>query len=313
MLTLLTRVAAPFLPMIAEEVHGGLTGGESVHLCDWPDPDAESLPDDDTLVQRMDRLRDAVSTALRLREDSGLRVRLPLTELTVAGVGAESLKPLAGLLADEVNVKSVLLTDNLEAHGKLVLRPDGRVLGPRLGREVQAVFAAAKTGDWQQGSDGSVTAAGHRLEPGTFELAVEATAGEADDADGSAGAASNSVAAALASGDAVVVLNTDVTPELRAEGWARDAVRLIQDFRRTAGLQVTDRIRLRLLTQTPELVNALEHWGSYVAEQTLAVELESAVAADGGRAGSHRGASDGFSVHEGHVEGMAFTCCLKRV
>ena len=68
-LTTLTRVAAPFLPMIAEEIHGGLTGGSSVHLADWPDPDAEGLPADDALVARMERLRDAASAALRVRED----------------------------------------------------------------------------------------------------------------------------------------------------------------------------------------------------------------------------------------------------
>ena len=73
-LTTLTRVAAPFLPMIAEEIHGGLTGGSSVHLADWPDPDAEGLPADDALVARMERLRDAASAALRVREDAGLRV-----------------------------------------------------------------------------------------------------------------------------------------------------------------------------------------------------------------------------------------------
>ena len=259
-LTTLTRVAAPFLPMVAEEIHGGLTGGSSVHLADWPDPDAEGLPADDALVARMERLRDAASAALRVREDAGLRVRLPLAQAIVAGDGAEDLAPLVDLLADEINVKSVVLTDDLSAHASLVLRPNGSVLGPRLGGSVQAVFAAARLGDWTRNDDGTATVAGHVLEAGSFELAVEASEGGA--------------AAGLQSGDAVVVLDTEVTPELEAEGWARDAVRVIQDCRRTDGYVVTDRIEVRLTMGSPEQAAAIETWHDYVAGQVLATDLE---------------------------------------
>ena len=303
-LTVLTRVSAPFLPMIAEEVHGGLTGGESVHLCDWPDPDAENLPADDALVARMDRLRDAASAALRLREEAGLRVRLPLAELTVAGAGAEDLEPLKGLLADEVNVKTVTLVDDLGAHGELVLRPDGKALGPLLGQAVQEVFAAARAGDWRRCDDGSVVAAGHRLEPGSFKLSVEAVQ-EPDSAAGRPGDEGRGGPKVrvleLASGDAVVALDTAVTPELRAEGWARDAVRLIQDLRRTEGLDVTDRIRVRLSTDAPLLAEALEQWGGYIAEQVLATEFS--VTAQPGGASDASGGSQ--------IDGMAFSCSLR--
>ena len=257
-LTTLTRVAAPFLPMIAEEIHGGLTGGASVHLADWPDPDAEGLPADDALVARMERLRDAASAALRVREDAGLRVRLPLAQAIVAGEGAEDLAPLIDLLADEINVKSVVLTDDLAAHASLVLRPNGAVLGPRLGGDVQAVFKAARSGDWTRNNDGTVTAAGHVLEAGSFELAVEAEGG---------------AAAGLQSGDAVVVLDTEVTPDLEAEGWARDAVRAIQDCRRLDGYVVTDRIQVSLALSSTEHAQAVEQWRDYVAEQVLAIDL----------------------------------------
>ncbi|MDE0665828.1 MAG: class I tRNA ligase family protein, partial [Acidimicrobiaceae bacterium] len=258
-LTTLTRVAAPFLPMISEEIHGGLTGGSSVHLADWPDPDAEGLPDDEALVARMERLRDAASAALRVREDAGLRVRLPLAQATVAGNGAEDLEPLIDLLADEINAKSVVLTDDLEAHASLVLRPNGSVLGPRLGGSVQEVFKAARSGDWTRNDDGTVTAAGHRLEAESFELAVETSEGGA--------------AAGLASGDAVVVLDTGVTPELEAEGWARDAVRVIQDCRRIDGYVVTDRIEVSLALGSDVQAAAVRRWRDYVAEQVLASDL----------------------------------------
>ncbi|MDE0269399.1 MAG: isoleucine--tRNA ligase [Acidimicrobiaceae bacterium] len=359
-LTLLTRVAAPFLPMITEEIYRGLTGGESVHLCDWPDPDAEGLPADSSLVARMDRLRDAVSTTLRLREDAGLRVRLPLAELTLAGAGMEELEPLLDLLADEVNVKSVALTDDLAAHGKLVLKPNGRILGPRLGNRVQEVFAAARSGNWQTNSDGTVEVAGHRLQSDSFELAVETdaatpragsasadhqtprsrsvrptaggrvisyvtratkpyvrpTAGEQVTAGVSATTATT--AAVLSSGDAVAVLDMQITPELQAEGWARDAVRLIQDFRRVKGLVVTDRIAVQLFVAEAQLADALKTWQDYIAEQILAVELEVALddrqdsVEDSAEDSEHaQVSSDGLTIHKGNIDGTALKCMIR--
>ncbi len=258
-LTTLTRVAAPFLPMITEEIHTGMTGGASVHLADWPDPDTEALPADDALVARMERLRDVASAALRVREDAGLRVRLPLGRAVVAGRGAEDLAPLVELLADEINVKQVELTDNLTEHATIVLRPDGSVLGPRLGAAVQDVFKAARSGDWHLNDDGTASVAGQVLDGDSFDLSVQVTG--------------DAAAASLSSGDAVVVLDTAVTAELKAEGWARDAVRLIQDCRRADGYVVTDRIKVALALASAEQAAAVAQWRDYVAEQVLATDL----------------------------------------
>jgi len=100
------KLSAPFLPMITEEIYTSLTGEESVHLATWPDP--EDFPADPELVENMDRVRTVVSAALRLREDEGLRVRLPLQTLTLAGDGAASVASLSHLIADEVNVKALV-------------------------------------------------------------------------------------------------------------------------------------------------------------------------------------------------------------
>ena len=255
----LTRVAAPFLPMITEEIYGGLTGGDSVHLADWPDPDADGLPDDAELVADMDRLRDVASVALRLREEAGLRVRLPLARATVAGPGATDLAPLVDLLAAEINVKDVVLTDDVTGYARFGLRPDGKRLGPRLGPEVQAVFAAARSGEWTRNPDGSVAVAGQVLTPDELELALEPV--------------DESSTAPLSSADAVVVLDTDVTDELEAEGLARDVVRLIQNARRDQDLVVTDRIAVDITEAPSEVVAAVEQWRHYVAEQVLATSI----------------------------------------
>jgi isoleucyl-tRNA synthetase len=251
-----SKVAAPFLPMVMEEVHTGLTGLSSVHLTDWPNP--AELPSDPDLVARMDRVRDVASTALRLREDNGLRVRLPLTSLTVAGADSEALAGLTDLLVDEVNVKAVHLTDDLEGHATFTLRPDGRALGPRLGGDVQAVFTAARSGEFSLNDDGTVDVAGHTLSADEFDLSLESPEGV--------------TAAALGSADAVVVLDAEVTPELVAEGLARDVVRQVQQARRDADLVVTDRINLRL-SGDEAVLDAVRIHQDYVAGQVLATEL----------------------------------------
>ena len=250
------RVAAPLLPMVSEEIHSALTGGSSVHLADWPN--ADDLPSDPALVARMDRLRDVASTTLRLREDHGLRVRLPLSSLIVAGADSESLADLVDLLVDEVNVKSVVLTDDLADHARFVMRPDGSALGPRLGGDVQAVFGAARSGSYELHEDGTATVAGHLLQPDEFTLGVESPEGV--------------TAAALGSGDAVVVLDTEVTEDLSREGLARDVVRQVQQARRDADLVVTDRIRL-VLDGDDALLDAVRVHEDHVAGQVLATEL----------------------------------------
>ena len=230
----LTRVVAPLLPLLSEEVYTGLTGagGEtgSVHLTDWPDP--ADLPADDELVARMDRVREVCSAGLSLREARNLRVRLPLPAVTVAGRQAADLAAYAELIADELNVKQVLFSDDLAAYGQFVLRPNGRVLGPKLGGDVQKVIRAAKEGQWELGAHGTVAVAGHTLDAGEFELALTAPEGAAT--------------LALRGNDMVVNLDVEVTDELRAEGAARDLIRLVQQARKDADLAVTDRIELVL-------------------------------------------------------------------
>ncbi|MGH8964698.1 MAG: class I tRNA ligase family protein, partial [Actinomycetes bacterium] len=217
------RVAAPLLPLTTEVIWRGLTGQRSVHLTDWPDP--ATLPADPDLVTAMDRVRQVVSAALSVRKARGLRVRQPLSQLIVAAPDAAALAPFTDLIRDEVNVRSVQLTEDVAAHGRFELTVNARACGPRLGGDTQKVIRAVKAGDWERGPDGVVTAGGIPLLEGEYtERLVAADLGES---------------AALPSGSALVVLDTVVTPELAPEGIARDLVRVVQQARRQAGLEVT--------------------------------------------------------------------------
>ncbi|MDW3219585.1 MAG: isoleucine--tRNA ligase [Acidimicrobiales bacterium] len=283
----LVQVAAPLLPMITEEIWLGLTGGDadqpdSVHLCDWPDADA--YPANSALVAAMDRLRDVASTGLRLREDQGLRVRLPLASVTVAGRDAGTLEPFADLLADELNVKSVHLTEEIGSLATFVLRPDGKALGPRLGKDVQTVFGAAKSGDWSPNDDGTVTAAGHVLAEDEYELALESP----DDV----------VAAALRSNDAVVTLDTEVTEALAAEGLARDIVREVQNARKAEDLVVTDRIEVWFEVESAAAAEAITAHDAYIADQVLATSLTIGAG------------PDDLRIHEATIDGEPFRFTL---
>ena len=248
------RVAAPLLPLTTERLWQGLTGGRSVHLADWPS--ADLLPHDPELVTAMDRVRQVASTALSLRKSAGLRVRLPLASMTVATADAGSLAPYADILRDEVNVKEVALSTEVARYGRFEVAVNARACGPRLGGDTQKVIRAVKAGEWTANPDGTVTAGGIDLLAGEFtERLVPA--------DG-AGAT-----AALPGATGLVVLDTSVTPELAAEGTAKDAVRLVQQARRDAGLDVSDRIRLTLDAPAAVLEAVRTHQG-FLAGEVLA-------------------------------------------
>ena len=221
-----TRLAAPLLPMACEVIWRGLTGGRSVHLADWPE--AGVLPADPTLVAAMDQVRDVCSAGSSLRKAKKLRVRLPLPELTVAVENPDRLRPFAGLIADELNVKAVELTDDIAAHGRFDLTVNARAAGPRLGKAVQEAIKAVKAGLGALNADGTLTAG-----------AVTLTA---DEYDSKLVAADPGCTAALPGGTGLVVLDDTVTPELEAEGWAKDRIRELQDLRKSSGLDVSDRI-----------------------------------------------------------------------
>jgi len=262
----LARVAAPLLPLVTERIWKDLTGGRSVHLTDWPE--AGEFPADDALVDAMDRIRAISSTALSLRKQAGRRVRLPLASLTVVAENAEALRPFEGILRDELNVKAVELVelqdDSAARYGiTSKLTVNARAAGPRLGKQVQQVIQAARAGDWSE-ADGVVTVGGIELAEGEYDLVLE-TAGTGDD----------SSALALLAGGGFVLLDTATTPELEAEGLARDVIRAVQDTRKAAGLDVSDRIRLSLTFEHEDDARALGLAGDVdIAAETLALAVQ---------------------------------------
>ncbi|WP_026530769.1 isoleucine--tRNA ligase [Haematomicrobium sanguinis] len=259
------RVAAPLLPLLAEQVWRGLTGERSVHLTDWPDP--ADFQRDAELVDAMTLTRTIASQGLALRKAAKLRVRLPLASLTAVVPGASGLgADLREIIADELNVKDVRVLDAAETSPadfgisqQLVV--NARAAGPRLGRDVQQAIKDAKSGDWSVSDSGAVVAGGLELEPGEYSLETKV------ENDGDA-----SFSAAVLPGGGFLVLDTVVSPELEAEGVARDTIRLIQQARKDAGLQVSDRIVTRLVGPS-SVMEAVQAHAELVKGETLSVEL----------------------------------------
>ncbi|MCU1550484.1 MAG: isoleucine-tRNA ligase [Glaciihabitans sp.] len=283
-----TRVAAPLIPLVAEQIWQGLTGGRSVHLEDWPD--ANLFPANDSLAAAMDRVREVASAGLALRKAKNLRVRLPLARLTVVTDDPGGLAGFGSILSEELNVKQVEVVEfdesSLDAYGiARKLTVNSRAAGPRIGKQVQTVIQAAKAGEWQTAitADGTetVVVGGIELVPGEFDLELHA----ADD----------STALAFLGSGGFVLLDTTLTPELEAEGLARDVIRAIQDTRKAADLKVSDRIRLEIRGSSSTDVDALASFGETIVSETLALASSferaddpATEAALGARAGSQR-------------------------
>ncbi|MEY2815804.1 MAG: hypothetical protein RJA78_380, partial [Actinomycetota bacterium] len=265
-LELLTRVAAPLLPLVTEEVFQGLTGGRSVHLTEWPDH--EALTRDDKLVEAMDQVRIVSSVANGLRKVNGLRVRLPLQNLTVVTKNADALSEFVDIIAEELNVKSIdlveLSLDSTTEFGVIKrLTVNSRVLGPRVGKQVQQVIGASKSGDWSQSGD-VVTCGGVELIEGEYEIDLVADLTDSTQ--------SKNLIGILPSGG-FVLLDQTVTPELEAEGIARDVIRAVQQARKDADFDVSDRIK-SVITSVPEVLEAIETHLELVKAETLTLELE---------------------------------------
>jgi isoleucyl-tRNA synthetase len=258
------RLAAPLLPLIAEVIWRGVTGERSVHLTDWPD--ADTLPADPDLVAAMDQVRDVCSAASSLRKAKKLRVRLPLPKLTVAVENPDSLRPFADLIADELNVKAVELTEDIELYGRFELAVNARAAGPRIGKDVQAAIKAVKAGEGVVNPDGTLTAGPTTLLPEEYSSKLVAADPE--------------FTAALPGGAGLVVLDGTVTEELEAEGWAKDRIRELQELRKSTGLDVSDRISV-VMSVPPERENWAHAHSDLIAAEILATRFEFGPPSDG--------------------------------
>jgi isoleucyl-tRNA synthetase len=263
-LVTVAKLLAPFVPFVADELYENLDGTEpSVHLCDFPVP-GERLPE---LEADMAVAREAVRLGLAARGGAKVKVRQPLREAVVVAPGREreAISRLADVVREELNVKELRFVERADELGSYEVKPNYRSLGPRFGKGMPQVAAAVAALDpaavgaaLREGRTVGVHVDGAEHELGADDLLLRLEPLEGYQLEREA---SHAVALDLALDD-----------ELRREGLAREVVHAIQNARKGAGLDVSDRIALTLGGDAELLDAAREHEG-YVAGETLAVEV----------------------------------------
>jgi len=273
-LVTLCRLLAPVIPFLSEVMYRNLVAEQepgapaSVHLCDYPQPRDELI--DEELSRQIAVITSCVSAALGLRNEQQLRVRQPLAELTALTGDAEAIAALERFeaqLLDELNVKALEIISSAEGVEQLELVPDMRKLGPKHKSDAGKVAEAVRSLD--------PSAAARALEAGEL-LAVSVDGREvrvAPDEVEVRRQTPGHLAVAEAAG-VMLILDTRITPELEAEGWARDTVRHVQQLRKEIDLNIENRIHLHYATDSDALARAIETWRQYVMAETLSLRME---------------------------------------
>ena len=278
-LVTLTKLLAPMVPFLTEELYQNLVrkvdlgAPLSVHHCAWPTVDPALQ--DDALIAEMNAARTVVTLGHAVRAAGNLKVRQPLGRVVVVAPPEQHarLQHMSGLITDELNVKSLELAANEADLVTYKLMPDNRTLGKKFGGLFPKVRAALAAAD--------ASAAVATLRSGApLALEADGQAVELMAADVIVTPQPKAGFAVKAEGEYVVALDTAITPELRAEGLAREFVRRVQDLRKTAGFDISDRIRIAY-TASPDLAAAAEAHAGYIQAETLAVSLEPGAAPDG--------------------------------
>ncbi|MBN2189127.1 MAG: class I tRNA ligase family protein, partial [Chitinispirillaceae bacterium] len=269
------KTMAPFLPFLAEEVYRNLVVGkidgvpESVHLASYPSARTGLIDNDLELTMRL--VREAVAVGRALRSTYAIKTRQPLAECTVIMRDAGKLgllKKSETLIREELNVKRVAF-DTDEEHvvsisAKANFRILGKVLGPKMKEAAAAIekFTVEQIHALERGE--TITVSGHPVAFGDIEIRrtkrehIEVGTGS----------------------EMTVALDTAITPELKNEGLAREFVNRVQNMRKDAGLEVSDRIRAVYESDNKELTEALERFSDYIKSETLSLDLSSGKMAD---------------------------------
>ena len=262
----LSKVAAPFTPFISEAIYGNLRAPEmleSVHLCDFPEPDAAAR--DAALERRMARIQAAVAIGRSLRTDHDLKVRQPLARIHLVSSDAQVLDDLragATLVADELNIKDVAFGSDEAALADISLKADYRKLGPRFGAKMKAVAAAIAA------LPPAAAAALARGEAASLELPGGESATIRPDEVGVVRSPKAGLVVG-AQGEIVAALETTLTPALIREGIAREFVKNVQNLRKEADFVVDQRIRITYAGDA-EAAAAIEAFSDWIRGETLA-------------------------------------------
>ena len=257
------RLAAPFAPYITEEIYRDLTGGESVHLADYPAYDEALI--NEKLNYRMNTVRTLVSLGRGAREEVQIKVRQPLAYAMADASLKDDIGYLTDLIKEELNVKEVRFEENLADYMNFTIKPDFKVCGKLFGSRVKALASYLADTDAASfmkvlGEEGSVDVEieGEKLSLTRDMLDVRINAKEGFDVQ--------------MQDNLFIILNTELTKDLINEGYAREIISKVQQLRKASGYEVADRIKLTI-SSDDTVIGAVEAFRDYICRETLSQEL----------------------------------------
>ncbi len=233
----------------------------SIHLQDFPNVDF--VENDESLVKNMDLVRLICSTALSIRDQKNLRVRLPLQKLTIIGKNLSEINKFKEIIADEVNVKNVEIQENLEDLADLILKINFKKIGAKYGSKIKEITNCAKENNFKKISENEIEIAGIILENDEFELNLKPKNQQNQD----------EITTALPDNSCLICLETKLNENLISEGIARDLVRLVQQTRKDSNLDISDKITLQIFASN-KITKAAQDFENYIKEQVLANEIK---------------------------------------
>ena len=258
----LTKICAPIIPYITEEMYRNLTGLESVHLSDFPKYDKKLI--DETIEERMDLVRNLISLGRNVREEAKIKVRQPILEVILDGKKESIIGDLVDLVKEELNVKNVRFENNLSEYINFVIKPNfkevGKVLGPKI-KLFQEELTKLNNNDKLaliNGTNVTIKLDNADLEvtPSMIDIRVESKEGFNSSYEG----------------DNFIVLNTTLTKELVNEGLARETISKIQQIRKNNGFDIADRVVVSY-ESNDEYAKNIKDFISFIKDETLAVEF----------------------------------------
>lgn len=279
----LSKIIAPFVPFMAEQIWNSLVrepfgarAVESVHLCDYPTPDESAI--DAVLAERMDLMREICSQGHSARQNASLKVKQPLSGVDIvlteaARSAREWLTAHDALIREELNVKEIRFTERADDYVSYTILPDLKKLGKKLGKLLPVLK------NWLTTADGAALLAQmERDGQAEIELDGQTVAFAADELIIRLQAKEGFTASQ--GKNSVVILSTELTPELIAEGNAREIVRAIQNRRKDLNCAYADHIRVCFETEDAGMLEAAKTFSGYICGETLADTLVFAPTAD---------------------------------
>lgn len=258
-----SKLIAPFVPFLSEELFKSLTDEESVHLANYPVVDESKI--DDKVEEKMDLVRDLVTLGRASREEAKIKVRQPLSEVIIDGKYKEIIDDLTSLIEEELNVKKVVFEENLSKYMNFELKPNFRVCGSILGSKVKEFGKVLKEVDSKDLLD--------KLNKGSVKLTLNGEETDITKEYIQVNIKSKEGFDVKMENNLFVILDTDLNQELLNEGYVREFVSKVQQLRKKNDLDILDNIVIKF-NSDEEVTTALNENLDFIKTETLAINIE---------------------------------------